>query len=355
VTAVGLLAGCTGTPAPGRFIGKAGFALAKTINLPAGEFPSFLAFGVHHTLWVTETDGNVIASVGATGAINQLPIESGTNNSPQDIISVPGGSIWFTGSAEIGRITPDGDMTVWRETSIGSSVGAPDALTVGPGGQIWYTDDAGFVCRLISGGKGTCFPIHPTTKDIWMRGLATGSDGALWFTEDNLTTVADTQNAIGRVTTAGKYRQWLLPPGSGPTRIAAGPDGALWFTERGGQRIGRITTSGVITQFPLPRGVYPFDIVSGPDKALWFTTDTRVGRITTSGQITLWPVPGAQQLGGITVAPDGTLWLADGVGNTIRQFVPTRKASLRISASSPCFSPAMAFRSAASRRRPLPR
>ena len=326
VMVAGLLAGCSGGSASGhgRTPGKQNNYLesTRTINLQDGDFPSFLAFGAHDSLWFTENGGNVIARVDPAGNIAQYTIQAGNNNDPQDIISVPDGSLWFTGLAEIGKISPDGTIQVWHEISIDSAVGLPDALTTGRDGEVWYTDDGGHICRITSTDDFGCYAIHPSTKDIWMRGIAMGSDGALWFTEDNLASIADTQNAIGRLTTTGKYSQWLLPPDSGPTRIAAGPDGALWFTERGGQRIGRITTSGVITQFPLPRGVYPFDIVAGPDRDLWFTTDTRVGRITTAGRITLWPVPGAQQFGGIAVAPDGSLWLADGLANTIRRFTP---------------------------------
>jgi virginiamycin B lyase len=326
VMVAGLLAGCSGGSASGhgRTPGKNNNHLesTRTINLQDGDFPSFLTFGVHNSLWFTENGGNVIARVDPAGNITQYTIQAGNNNDPQDIISVPDGSLWFTGLAEIGNISPGGTIQVWHEISIGSAVGLPDALAIGRDGEVWYTDDGGHICRISSTDDFRCYAIRPSTKDIWMRGIAMGSDGALWFTEDNLTSIADTQNAIGRLTTTGKYSQWLLPPDSGPTRIAAGPDGALWFTERGGQRIGRITTSGVITQFSLPRGVYPFDIVSGPDRALWFTTDTRVGRITTAGRITLWPIPGAQQFGGMAVAPDGSLWLADGVANALRHFVP---------------------------------
>lgn len=336
VMTAGLLAGCTGGSAsvPVRIPQRNNyFHDTSTINLPDGEFPSFLAFGNRDTLWFTENGGNVIARVDAAGKFTQLPIQAGNNNDPQDIISSPGGSIWFTGLAEIGKISPAGLMTVWHETSIGATVGLPDALAAGKGGEVWFTDDGGHICHVSASDTFGCYAIHPATKDIWMRGLAMGSDGALWFTEDDLISVADAQNAIGRLTTGGRYSQWLLPPGSGPTRIAAGPDGALWFTERGGQRIGRITTSGVITQYSLPRGVYPFDIVSGPEEALWFTTDTQVGRITTAGRITLWPLSGAQQFGGIAVAPDGSLWLTDGLANTIRHFIPP-------SAASPARSPA---------------
>jgi streptogramin lyase len=73
--------------------------------------------------------------------IAQYTIQANNNNDPQDIISVPDGSIWFTGLAEIGKISPDGTMEVWHEISIGSAVGLPDALAVGREGEVWYTDE----------------------------------------------------------------------------------------------------------------------------------------------------------------------------------------------------------------------
>ena len=39
--------------------------------------------------------------------------------------------------------------------------------------------------------------------------------------------------------------------GSGSREIIAGSDGALWFTEQDGDKIGRITTQGTITQFTI--------------------------------------------------------------------------------------------------------
>ena len=57
-----------------------------------------------------------------------------------------------------------------------------------------------------------------------------------------------------------------------PQGIAAGPDGALWFTEYEVSKIGRRTTSGVYTGYPVPPpGGNPFGITAGPDGALWFT------------------------------------------------------------------------------------
>jgi hypothetical protein len=91
-------------------------------------------------------------------------------------------------------------------------------------------------------------------------------DGALWFSEDGVT------SRIGRITTSGAFTEYATPASvSSPQSIATGPDGALWFTEDHGNNIGRITTAGVINEFAIPTGISdPFGITVGPDGALWF-------------------------------------------------------------------------------------
>ena len=62
--------------------------------------------------------------------------------------------------------------------------------------------------------------------------IVAGSDGTLWFTEQN------GNGGIGRVTLDGQVTEYLagLTPGLSllrePTGIAAGPDGRIWFTEQ---------------------------------------------------------------------------------------------------------------------------
>jgi streptogramin lyase len=167
--------------------------------------------------------------------------------------------------------------------------------------------------------------------------IATGPDGALWFTEPG-------NNKIGRITTAGVTTEFSLTPGGRPFDITAGRDGALWFTESGS--IGRITTTGVITEYSIPSGLSAEFITAGSDGALWFTvagsiisfvttgadsalsfteagdipsTLSRIGRITTAGVVTEYPiVTGNSHLQGITAGPDGAVWFTvagnDGVG-----------------------------------------
>ena len=80
-------------------------------------------------------------------------------------------------------------------------------------------------------GEITEFPVGSGEPS----GIATGSDGALWFTET-------APNKIGRITPSGVLtNEFAVPtPAASPAAIAAGPDGALWFTEFVGNKIGRI-------------------------------------------------------------------------------------------------------------------
>ena len=109
------------------------------------------------------------------------------------------------------------------------------------------------------------------------------------------------------------------PPGG----IATGPDGALWFTDW--STIGRVTLTGSITQFPLPTTSYIGSITAGPDGALWFTDPfySKIGRITTAGLIDEFALPTSTGYGnaGITVGPDGELWLTNTNDNTIARIV----------------------------------
>ena len=96
----------------------------------------------------------------------------------------------------------------------------------------------------------------------------------LWFTE---------ANKIGRITTVGAIREFTVPTAnSDPTGIATGPDGALWFTENTANKIGRITTDGIINEYPVPTASSgPWGIVAGSDGALWFTESGagKIGRV----------------------------------------------------------------------------
>jgi len=157
------------------------------------------------------------------------------------------------------------------------------------------------------------------------NGIATGPDGALWFTNLNL-------NVIGRITTAGVVSSVNDPNSSVPWGITAGSDGAVWFANVGNNVIGRISTAGVATYFMNPTVVGPLEITGGPDGALWFTNkgNDSIGRITTRGVVTNYTAATISSPDGITVGPDGALWFTNNGNNSIGRITTSRPEPLAI-------------------------
>ena len=67
--------------------------------------------------------------------------------------------------------------------------------------------------------------------------------------------------------------EFTLPvEGSSPFGIATGPDGALWFSARGTDSVGSLATDGTFgPTTALAMASDPTAITTGPDGALWFT------------------------------------------------------------------------------------
>jgi streptogramin lyase len=158
----------------------------------------------------------------------------------------------------------------------------------------------------VPAGTGTCQP----------AGISAGSDGNVWFTEEN-------GNRIGRITPGGAITEFTagLSSGALPSEITAGPDGRLWFTESGTNKIGAINpATGQITEYG-PTTAPPDGITAGPatdPQSLWFTEyssggTSRIGRITTAGTITdQISLPTDSGPGDIAVGPDNRVWFTQG-------------------------------------------
>ncbi len=199
----------------------------------------------------------------------------------------------------------------------------PAALTVGPDKALWIADDidqdlgASAIARVTTAGKRTNTYYYHNSASPAFKGIAAGSDGALWLTD-----WGDAQ--IVRVTTQGSFSTFTLD-GAEPQEIVAGPDRALWFTENGFEltAIGRMTTSGHLTLYTkgLSQNAAVNGITVGPDGALWFTEPNldRVGRITMGGKVTEYSkgISSGSQPNSISSGPDGALWFTEMAGGRI--------------------------------------
>lgn len=197
----------------------------------------------------------------------------------------------------------------------------PIGIASGPDGALWFTNATHFgsIGRISTSGVVSNFTGTGIETPL---SITTGPDGALWFTMPS--------GSIGRMTTSGAVSVYQ-GTGSGPIGITAGPDGALWFTNSQSNSIGRITTAGVISTYAGAGIDYPDSIVTGSDGAMWFTNanNSSIGRITTAGVVTNYTGTGIDFPWGITAGPDGALWFANESNDSIGRItsVPVVSAS----------------------------
>ena len=322
-------------------------------GMPAGDYVSGLVPGPGGDLWfivspTVPSPGNPgivgIGRVTPSGAITVFSHGLPAGDSVSDLVTGPGGDLWFTAcagsctvTAEIGRITASGAITVFSH-GLPAGGGVVGNLVKGPDGNLWFPVNGG-IGRITPSGTITVYSEAP------LAGRVTGSwtigpDGNMWFAIYPKPTNAGGNGAIGiaRVTASGSMTVFTRglpagsleggnsdPAGSGAGELVVGPDGSLWFTvtpysaNAGTVGIGRITPSGVITVFSsqaLGAGGAGW-LVAGPDGNLWFTGGGGIGRITPSGAVTVFNSPALTAGGGVSggkgspslvSGPDGNLW-----------------------------------------------
>jgi virginiamycin B lyase len=266
------------------------------------SFPNSITAGPDGALWFTEPIGSgKIGRITTDGSFTEFKTpEHRIGAVPEEITAGPDGALWYTEYDTIGRITTDGSFS---EFPLSGTKGA-HGITAGPDGALWFAE---YLVNKI-GRITTSGTISEFGAAISPAAITAGPDGALWFTElGDCTPGADCYGAqIGRITTAGAISEFPIPDvESNPAGIATGPDGALWFTQIGfnnggefhcgvcfaGGEIGRLTTSGTISEFLVPDDTsQPRGITPGPDGAIWFT-EYRANKI---GRIPVVPVAKAQ-------------------------------------------------------------
>jgi virginiamycin B lyase len=264
-------------------------------QLPAGSRPHVLTAGVDGAVWFSmaggrclQGSGNKIGRIAFDGRITEYPLPT-ADSYPGAIAVGPDRALWFgeRSANRIGRMTLDGRVMEYA---------VPTAVTV--------TLPDGFA-RGVECSRQSSYPAE--------GGIASGPDGALWFTEGQ-------GNQIGRIGLDGQVSEYPLPAAnSNPIGIDLGADRALWFIERMANRVGRITTDGDIAEYAIPTpDSFPNAIVAGPDGNLWFTElkGDNIGRITLDGEITEYRTPGLGPVG-LAVGPDGALWSAGFTGNEV--------------------------------------
>lgn len=338
----------TGTGTPTAITGSAAtcsFSGTTTFTPPLTASGDGTESSIDAALSGCTTNSGIVESFGSPqleGTFASSPFtcssSSPTNAALSAVISWNGSTAWPSGG--IASTTVDGSsatgsfpgaavVSLQVPSDIATGCTDGDVSTDSVSGTITLGPACGEVGKPLS-----VYPIVPPicgAQDYLPTSIASGSDGALWFT-----TYSD--NVIGRTTTAGVTTLYTVPTKDngivwGNGGITSGSDGALWYVANSGQDIGRITTSGSVSTFPLPSGIgYTTAITSGPDGALWFVVNNSsgtnsIGQLTTSGQFTIftdpslgsadWDASDHRYIWDITKGPDGALWFSSAYASNL--------------------------------------
>jgi virginiamycin B lyase len=299
----------------------AGIADLVEFSVPTpGSKPLGIAAGPDCAVWFTESAGNKIGRLTASGNLTEFTVPTASSG-PSRIVLGPDGAMWFSESDanKIGRVTTSGVFTEFPVPTPGSF---PLGITTGPDNNIWFTEQVAHkIGRVTPAGMFTEFLVPPLGSiPSFPRSIVAGADGNLWFSE--LFT-----GRVGRVTTTGAVTMFTVEPSCCASlgEITAGPDGNVWVTEQTDNTIVRVTPAGTMSYFALGHAgeggggnAVVFGIAPGADGALWFTTSSSFGRITTSGAISEFPLPipsASPQI--IAAGPDGGVWWTEMQANKI--------------------------------------
>jgi streptogramin lyase len=317
---------------------------------------------------------NSLMLVSPSGLLKTFPMPQGTYLSDPNIAATPpraasDGSVWFLYSTAVDGGFP-GPPLVGHMTAAGAleSFAIPylslenllvGGIAFGSDGNLWFTVNgqtptsnpniyvgkmtaAGAVTTFLLPNQG-CDPVSETLTgtppyNCHLGEIAVGPDGALWFSEEQITPgVPGSAVGLGRVTLAGAFTffQTAPNPGAGssidvaqPSNLFAGPDGELWFLNGSVNVMGKMTTGGSVTGFTPP--IYDGDsglvnlreveaFAPGSDGNIWYTADTPtpvwLADLTTAGvfnpPIAVSSVKGAlPSQFGLVLGLDGKLWYA---------------------------------------------
>ena len=279
-----------------------------------------LALPAHHA----SGSSSSVAELNVT--IQEWPVPT-KGGHPHDPAVGADGSLWFTEQManKLGRLDPKtGEM---KEYSLPSDKNAgPHGLVADKDGNIWFTANfGGYIGKLDPRtGKVTEFKM-PVEKADDPHTAVFDAHGILWFTVQG-------GNMVGRLDPkTGKFDMKEVPTESAlPYGIQINSKGTPIFCELGTNKMASIDPQTMaIKEYPLPEGVRPRRLAIAADGTVYFT-DFKSGHLgtlnTSTGSVKLFDSPGGAESNpyGITITPDGMVWYSEsGVHpNTIVQFNP---------------------------------
>jgi len=221
------------------------------------------------SLWTTEQLANKLGRLDPkTGQFREYPLKT-PDSGPHGLVADKQGNIWFTAAFKgyVGKLDPNtGEITEYR---------MPDARARDPhtpvfdqNGILWFTvQESNFIGRLDPKTGSIKLQPVPTAHAV-PYGMIVNSEGVPFFCEfgtNKLASIDPNSMAI---------REYPLPQGARPRRLALWPDGTIYYSDYARGYLGHFDPkSGKVEEWPSPGGPnsHPYGIAVTPDKMVWYS------------------------------------------------------------------------------------
>src|SRR5215472_14483749 len=234
-----------------------------------GAHPHDPAVGADGALWFTEQMQNKIGRVDATtGEFKEFPLKV-KDSGPHGLVADREGNIWFTGNFAhyIGKLDPKtGAVTEYKMPD--AKAEDPHTAAFDANGILWFTVQVGnFVGRLDPKTGKVELQTVPTAN-AHPYGIQINSHGVPFFCEfftNKLASIDPKTMAI---------REYSLPEGVRPRRMAIDRDDRVYFTDYERGHLGRLDPkAGEVKLWDSPAGAaaHPYGIAITPDGMVWYS------------------------------------------------------------------------------------
>ncbi len=244
---------------------------------------------------------------------------------PHDPLLAHDGFLWYTGQFAnlLGRLDPrTGEI---REFTLKIPQSGPHGLVEDAQGRIWFTANSKGYVGVLDPKTGDVkeYPMpDPDAKDPHTPVF--DAKGRLWFTVQG-------GNQMGRIdpSTGEVKLVKSLTPKSRPYGIKVDSKGVPFVVLFGTNKIARLDPDSMqIREYTLPEGARPRRMAINADDAVWYADYARgyLGRLDpAAGNVKEWPSPGgpkSQPYGMATL--DGAIWYSESntKPNTLVRFDP---------------------------------
>jgi virginiamycin B lyase len=228
------LVGCAFGPDGRLYFSDQNNALVVAFDRATRQFTTFrmpapnsgiagLTFGSDGNAWIMVSSSSAIQRMNTSGTF--LPvIKLVAGRYPHGPSTCPDGNVWFAehNANRIAKVDPSGVVT---EVVLPQANSLPFSTACGPDG-VYFTEEKGRIGRI---DYSTLVITQWQTSSSLTRptGIAIAANGNVYFAENHVSKIGIM--AVG----GGVIKEFTLPnPGLFPDKLVAGSDGRVWFSQQ---------------------------------------------------------------------------------------------------------------------------